>query len=193
MPLIAALLLVIALVALMVVMIPLSLVMRYRGGTARRPARRWVITLNLYAATISSLIFLAGAAFSSMWIPRAFTYSALGLLGGFAAGVLGLALTRWEVTPHSLHYRPSRLLVLSLTLLVVTRLIYGFWRAWNAWQSASDTTAWIAQSGAAGSLAAGAIVLGYYVVYWAGVRRRFAWYRSMTGRGVPTAPPKPRA
>jgi hypothetical protein len=28
-------------------------------------------------------------------------------------------------------------------------------------------------SGVAGSMAAGAVVLGYYLVYWFGVRRRF--------------------
>jgi len=32
--------------------------------------------------------------------------------------------------------------------------------------------AWTAASGAAGSLAAGAVALGYYLVYWIGVRRR---------------------
>jgi hypothetical protein len=32
--------------------------------------------------------------------------------------------------------------------------------------------AWVAASGAAASMSAGAVVLGYYLVYWAGVRRR---------------------
>jgi hypothetical protein len=31
---------------------------------------------------------------------------------------------------------------------------------------------WVAASGVATSMSAGAIVLGYYLVYWVGVRRR---------------------
>jgi hypothetical protein len=40
--------------------------------------------------------------------------------------------------------------------------------------NAADTTSWLAASGAQGSLGAGAVVLGYYIVYWTGVRRRLA-------------------
>jgi hypothetical protein len=31
---------------------------------------------------------------------------------------------------------------------------------------------WLTASGAAGSLGAGALVLGYYLTFWVGVRRR---------------------
>ena len=192
MPILIALLLIAMSFAFMVVMIPFGIVMRYRAGTSRRPARAWMISLNLYAVTISTVIFLAGAAISSSWIPRAFTWSAMGLLAGFAAGAAGLFLTRWEITPHSFHYTPSRLLVISLTLVVMARLLYGFWRAWHAWQTTTDTASWIAQSGAAGSMAAGAAILGYYLIYWAGVRRRVAWHGRMTARDSRVSP-APRA
>jgi hypothetical protein len=182
MPLIVAVLAMMAMFAFMVLMIPLSIVMRYRAGTSRRPARGWMITLNLYAVTISATIFLIGAGFASIWIPRAFSWSLMGLGAGFAAGVIGLLLTRWEVTPHSIHYTPSRILIVSLTLIVMARLFYGLWRAWNAWQTTTDTASWIAQSGAAGSMAAGGVIIGYYVVYWMGLRRRFAWHRGLTAR-----------
>jgi hypothetical protein len=49
--------------------------------------------------------------------------------------------------------------------------MYGLWRAWHAWHRASNETSWLAASGAAGSLAAGAVVLGYYLAYNAGVWR----------------------
>ena len=184
MPIVLALVLMIAMVAFMIVMIPLSLIFRFRAGTSRRPARGWVISLNLYAALLSTTLFLIGAAISNAWIPDAFSYSAMGLLAGFLAGALGLALTRWEPAPHSFHFTPSRLLILSITLLVMARLGYGFVRAWRAWQATPDTVSWIAQSGAAGSMAAGAVVIGYYLFYWAGVRRRFAKHRAMTARGL---------
>ena len=156
-----------------IVLMPLSLVQRYRVGTSRRPARGWVATLNLVGIAISTLIFLMGAAVTTIWVPRSFSYSVLGLTVGCVLGLLGLVLTRWEATPTSLHYTPNRWLVLGITLTVTARIIYGFWRSWHMWQSGIDTSSWLISSGVPGSLAAGAIVLGYYLVYWTGVRRRF--------------------
>ena len=192
MPIILALVVMIAMFAFMILMIPFSLVWRYRAGTSRRPARGWMITLNLYAAALSTTLFLIGAAISNTWIPNAFSYSAMGLLGGFFAGALGLALTRWEPAPNSFHFTPSRLLIMSITLLVMARIGYGFVRSWRAWHSTTDTLSWIAQSGAAGSMAAGAVVIGYYLIYWAGVRRRYAKHAALTGR-TPGFPRVPRA
>ena len=62
--------------------------------------------------------------------------------------------------------------MLAITLIVAARVAVGFWRSWQAWPTTDDYAAWAAASGAAGSLAAGAVVLGYYLIYWLGVRRR---------------------
>lgn len=172
MPLIAALALVFVVLVAVIVLMPVTLIQRYRVGTARRLARGWVATLNLLALVLSTGMFLTGAAVTNAWVPDAFKYALMGLAGGGALGVIGLALSRWESTPRTLHYTPSRSLVLAITLLVTSRVLYGFWRSWHAWRSALDGTDWLAASGVAGSLAAGAVVLGYYLVYWAGVRRR---------------------
>ena len=166
--LIALILMVLAIVAL----VPLSIVMRYRVGTSRRRARGWVITLNATGVTLSVIVFLAGAALTNIWVPDAFAYAASGLAIGCVLGALGLWLTRWESAPGSLYYTPNRFLVLLLTLVVVARLLYGVWRAWHAWRAGLEGTSWAAASGVAGSLAAGAIVLGYYLFYWIGVRQR---------------------
>jgi hypothetical protein len=160
-----------------IVLMPLSLFLRYRAGTARRPARRWVAAMNLAAVGISASLLLMVASVASYWIPAAFRYALGGLAGGCVLGLLGLWLSRWEVTPRSLHYTPSRALVLAITLVVTARLIYGFWRSWHAWHSTPGDTSWLAVSGAAGSLAAGALVLGYYLTYWAGVWRRVSRHR----------------
>ena len=117
---------VLALIALM----PLSLVVRYRAGTARRPARRWVAAINLVAVGISSALLLMVAGVTSYWIPMAFRCALMGFLGGCLLGILGLWLSRWEETLRSLHYTPSRMLVLAITLVVTARLLYGFWRSW---------------------------------------------------------------
>lgn len=159
-------------VLLVVVAVPLSLVQRYRMGTARRLARGWVATINVAMIAVSVGLLTAGAAMSSLWVPWALTYTLAGLATGGLLGLLGLRLTRWETTPVSLHYIPSRPLVLTVTLIVTSRLVYGFWRGWQAWRAGLDDTSWIVASGTVGSLAAGAIALGYYLVYWGGVRRR---------------------
>jgi hypothetical protein len=171
-PLIAGLLLLVLVMLAPLVLMPVSLAFRYRAGIARRQARGWVATLNIVTLALSTVFFLAAAAVTSVWAPRAFAYSLLGLAAGAALGALGLWLTRWEVTPQAVHYTPNRWLVLGLLLVVATRVAYGLWRAWHAWQVRPDDTSWLAAAGAAGSLGIGAVVLGYYLTYWLGVRRR---------------------
>lgn len=154
----------------LVVTMPLSLVMRYRAGTARRLGRKWVTTLNLLMIALSVAIFLWAAAITSFWVPNAFRYSLFGLMGGGLLGLIGLASTQWEKTPQALYYTPNRWLILVITLAVTTRLLYGLWRAWHAWRTAGPETSWVAAAGVAGSMAVGAVVLGYYLTYSAGVR-----------------------
>lgn len=165
-------LLAVALILAPVALMPLALVFRYRAGTARRQARGWVTTLNLVGLAISTSLFLMGAALTTIWVPHAFSYSLLGLLGGIALGIVGLWLSRWERAPQALHYTPNRWLVLGVTLVVTVRLLYGLWRGWDTWRHSAGETSWLAAVGVAGSLAAGAVVLGYYLSYWMGVRRR---------------------
>lgn len=168
----AALLLVLLVILLSVILIPITLVMRYRAGTARRRVRGWLATVNAAGLAVSTALFLTAAALTNIWVPDAFAYACAGLVGGGALGLAGLALSRWEVMPGVVFYTPNRWLVLAITLAVTGRLAYGFWRGWNAWQSLAGDTSWAAAAGVAGSLAAGAVILGYYFVYWIGVRWR---------------------
>jgi len=181
MPLVLVALVLIIPLALLALM-PLSIVLRYRASTARRRARGWVATVNVAAIGLSVVIFLTVAAATSFWVPRAFTYTLAGLAGGCLLGLLGLALSRWESGAQALHYTPSRALVLAITLVVASRMVYGLWRAWHAWRSAAGDASWLATSGAAGSLAAGAVVLGYYLAYNAGVGQRLRRHRRAWGR-----------
>jgi len=161
----------------LIVLIPLSIVQRYRVGTSRSRARPWLVTLNVIGISLSLALFLAGAAVTNIWVPRALLSAAGGAVAGAVLGILGLALTRWERSPDSLHFTPNRWLVLTITLAVTARLVYGVWRGWQTWQATGDDSSWLAASGAAGSLAAGALVLGYYGAYWIGVRRRLLQIR----------------
>ena len=155
-----------------VLLVPLSLVLRYRAGTARRRARGWVAAINIAGLVLSVILFLAGAAITGIWAPHALPYSLLGLGGGIVLGIFGLWLSRWERTAEGLHYTPNRLLVLGVTLIFTARMVYGWWRAWHAWRAAPGEDSWLAAFGIAGSLAAGAVVLGYYLAYWIGLRAR---------------------
>lgn len=167
-PFAVALLVIVALILAM----PFSLVQRYRMGKARRKARRWVANLNVAVLIASTGFFIWAAALTNLWVPMAFSYSLVGILSGVMLGLIGLLLTRWEETPCGRYYTPNRWLVLLLTLAVAARLLYGIWRGWHAWHSRGHDVSWLAASGAAGSLAVGAVVIGYYLTYSAGVARR---------------------
>jgi hypothetical protein len=157
-----------------IVLMPLSLVQRYRVGTARRLGRRWFATLNILGIFVTAVLFVIGATITSYWVPSALTYTGAGLAAGALLGLVGLAMTRWEPGPRGLYYTPNRWLVLAITLTVTARVLYGFWRSIEAWRSGLNGGSWFVESGVAGSLAAGAVVLGYYFIYWIGVRRRIA-------------------
>jgi len=160
------------------VLMPLILLQRYRTATARRQARAWVATVSLAGLLLSAVLFLAGAAVTAIWIPGAFQAALAGVVVGCALGALGLALTRWEFTPRSLHYTPNRWLLLAITLMVSARLLYGLWRSWTMARAGLTGTAFVAGLGVPESLAAGAIVLGYFLFYTAGLRWRIRqWQR----------------
>jgi hypothetical protein len=165
------LLLPLLIVAALIMLVPISIVQRYRMGTSRQRARGWLININIAGLVLSAIVFLVSAAFTAIWVPQAFSYSAMGLATGCALGIVGLWVTRWEPARDALHYTPNRLLVLAITLVISARIVYGMWRAAHAWR-AGMLDSWAGAAGIAGSMAAGAVVLGYYLSYWIGVRRR---------------------
>jgi hypothetical protein len=177
MPLVPLLAVLIGIVAF-IISIPFLLVLRYRLGVARRPARVWIVTINVLSLLASTALFLWVAALTNFWVPNAFRYSLIGFVTGVLLGMLGLRLTRWERTPRALYYTPSRSLVLLITLAVSVRLLYGLWRIWHAWRSTGADDSWLASAGIPGSMAVGALVLGYYFTYFAGV----GWRISARGR-----------
>ena len=167
------LLVVIVLVMLaFVALVPISIVQRFRMGTRRRRARRWVTTLNLAAVLMSLSLLLSAVLVTSRWVPEALPHALIGLTAGCALGLLGVLLTRWEAGGGVLQYTPNRWLVLAVTSVVAARILYGIWRTWDAWRASVEQMTWVAASGAATSMSAGAVVLGYYLVYWIGIRAR---------------------
>jgi hypothetical protein len=53
-------------------------------------------------------------------------------------------------------------------------LVYGLWRIWHAWRTSGANDSWLASAGVAGSMAVGAVVIGYYLTYSCGVLVRLA-------------------
>jgi hypothetical protein len=151
----------------------LSLALRYRAGTARRQARRWIATLNVWLTSFSAVFFLSFTLLLSFWINSAFRFALMGMGFGAILGLLGLAMTRWESQPEGLFYTPSRWLALIVTLAIAARFIYGWWRATHFGSNAQADQHWlVTASGTQLSLAVAAGLIGYYLVYSIGVRLR---------------------
>ncbi len=149
----------------------LSIASRYRAGTARRQGRRWVATANVWSTAFGAGFFLLSTAFMSIWLHQAFVYSLLGMLAGMVLGGFGLLLTRWENHQGTFYYTPNRWLALIIVFALIGRLAYGWWRSVHMIEGQPHP--WISGSATALSLAVAAGVIGYYLIYAIGVRRRF--------------------
>ncbi len=151
----------------------LSVALRYRAGTARRQARRWVAKLNVWMTSFSAVFFLSFTLLISFWIGSAFRFALIGMCFGGLLGLLGLAMTRWESQRDGLFYTPNRWLAVLVTLAIVARLVYGWWRATHSGSSApGNQHSLITASATQLSLAVAAGLIGYYLVYSIGVRLR---------------------
>jgi hypothetical protein len=153
----------------------LSSALRYRAGTARRQARRWVASLNVWMTSFSAVFFLSFTLLLSFWVGSAFRFALIGLALGGILGLIGLAMTRWESQPEGLFYTPNRWLAILVTLAIAARFVYGWWHATHSGSSAPGNQHWLmTASGTQLSLAVAAGLIGYYLVYSIGVRLRLA-------------------
>lgn len=172
MPLLIALPLgVLVFVAIVLLLLPVSLWQRFRGGGARRQAWPWLITFNFWATVASTLGFALFAVIAGLWWPDAWLYAGLGWLGGLLLGVLGHAFTRFESGPQALFYTPNSWLVLALTLMIAMRLVAGLVQGWQAWVNGVPwpESGWLSH---AGLLAMAAVLLGYAGMYAWLLRRK---------------------
>ncbi len=163
---------IVAVFVLWALLLPLALMQRYRHGRARRRAQAWAVRINAWLLALSALMLLLGAWISSRWIDDALRDAALGLAGGIAIGIAGLWSSRFEVTPRGLYYTPNRWLVLGLTSLLALRIALGLWLGWQHWQPAHAAAGWSVWLDRGGLFAVAAVLLGYYLAYTWGLRRR---------------------
>jgi hypothetical protein len=176
-PILLLLLAAFGIILALVLLMPVSLALRYRAGRARRQARGWVASLNIAGLALSVALWLAATGVTSYWVPGSLAYALAGLVIGGLLGFVGLALTRWDATPRGLHFTPNAWIVLFITVVVAARIAYGFWRTWQAWDAGFDHSSLVMIDGLRGSLAAAGIVLGYYLNFWLGVLRQVRRHR----------------
>ncbi len=171
MPLLLIPVLVLALFALWVTLLPLSLWARYRNGRARRRAQGWIVRGNSWLMAASLPVFVFSSWVTTRWMPHALRDASIGLLVGALLGILSLWMTRFERHGNTLWYTPNRWLMLSLTIVVAMRLLAGLWVGWRhlASHAPNEMAAWLD----AGAWAAiGGLFLGYGVAYLWGLRAR---------------------
>ena len=170
MPIIIFALLLFVLLALAGVIL-LSLALRYRAGIARRQARRWVASLNVWMTSFSAVFFLTFTLLLSFWVGSAFRFALVGMGIGSILGFLGLALTHWEGRSEGLFYTPSRWLAFIIVFTIAARVVYGWWHATHSGGNAPGNQHWFnTASGTQLSLAVAAGLIAYYLVYSIGVR-----------------------
>ncbi len=181
MPLLLALpLAIVVALAIAALLLPLSLLQRFRYGKARRQAHGWQTRLSLWGALLSSAVFVVFVAVAGSWWAGAWSHAAMGFAAGLVLGVLGMALSRFETTAKGLFYQPNVWLVLALTGLVVVRIVAGLVQGWR---SLGQGAAWPAQGwlSHAGLLAVAGLLLGYALSYAWLLRRRWQRYQRYHG------------
>jgi hypothetical protein len=127
--------------------------------------------MNFWATCLSAFLFLFFTFLSSFWLGQTLRFAIGGMAIGGLLGLLGLALTRWEVAPEGIFYTPSRALALLVTLAIAGRIAYGWWHGFHPWPAANQN--WLTSvSGTQLSFAVAGGLIGYYLIYAIGVRAR---------------------
>lgn len=161
-------LLALCILALVLLLMPVSLWQRYRRGHARRRAVGWSVGVNAWTALVALALFAGVVAIAAWWVPGAPAHAAAGVATGIALGIVGLWLARFERDGDVLHYTPNRVLVAALTLLVAARIGTALWQATHV--AGPPSTHWWLQP--ATLYATGGALIGYAVAFSWGVRRR---------------------
>ena len=138
------------------------------GRQAVQPVRIW---LRIGILTVAGGLIGASSATRGVEMLAAL---AAGLACGAALGYVGLRHTRFEVTPEGRFYTPHTYIGLAVTLLFLGRLAYRFlYLAGGAHGTfAPDPNVAAAYQRSPLTLAIFAVLIGYYLLFYAGVLRR---------------------
>lgn len=148
--------------AILIPLIAWRIYVRARRSVARQPFHRGRL---LAQVVIYSAIATLLAVFATKHLPS-LEAELGGLVGGALLALLGLKLTRWEMTPEGNFYTPNAFLGHGLTLLFVGRIVY---RLTALLTNASPATQPPAHFSSPLTLAIFGLTAGYFIAYSAGV------------------------
>jgi len=148
-----------------------TIVRRVRRTFGRQPVQLGRIWVRIGLLTLAAGLLVATS------VPRgAETLEALiaGLACGAVLAYFGLRHTRFEVTPQGRFYTPHTYIGLAVTLLFLGRLAYRFLYFGTGANAmfGSDPSAAVAYQRSPLTLGIFAVLVGYYVLFYAGVLLR---------------------
>ena len=164
-------LLILAIVALWAVLLPISLIQRYRFGRKRRRVVAWATSANAWLILISALAFFLSAWMATRWLPDALLMGAAGFAAGIVLGIVNLVISRNEVEGGRFYITPNAVLVLAMTLLVAGRILLGFWQLYEhgfQLHPMQREEAWFLRPDSLFAL--GGLLLGHYFVWCWGLK-----------------------
>jgi hypothetical protein len=158
--------------ALVVPLILFGLYRRLRRTFGRQPIQRKRMMVRIGLMCVALFFIVAPALHSTDLLLSAVG----GAVIGAALGVLGLRLTRFEITPDGQEfYTPNVYIGAALTLIVVGRLIYRFTMMGPVlMQSASaapPADPFSAVHSSPLTLGIITVLIGYYLIYFIGILR----------------------
>jgi hypothetical protein len=144
---------------------------RLRRTFGRQPVQPVRIWLRIGILTLAAALIAATSATHGVEMVEAFI---AGLACGAALAYVGLRHTRFEVTSEGRFYTPHTYIGLAVTLLLVGRLAYRFLYLANGANGtfAPDPNAAAAYQRSPLTVGIFAVLVGYYVLFYAGVLLR---------------------
>ena len=158
------------------------IVWRMYSRIRRVIGRQALSTKRVWVRIVVFPVVIALLAFSPTMHPEALGYLACGVAVGVALGVLGLRLTKYEVTAQGLFYTPSAHLGIALSTLLIARIAYRF--AVNGFPGAGAVGPPRGSGLTPLTMLLVGTLAGYYWTYALGLLR---W--SMRSRGTPGSLP----
>jgi hypothetical protein len=156
--------------AAMAVLILFALYRRFRGVFGRQPLRPAKLRSRIAILAVASVLFGLRALHS----PAMMGAGVAGLAAGAAFAWWGLRLTRFDVMPGGIFYTPNAYLGGALAAVLVGRIVYRFVFLYPALETAKAETgnAFAGYTSSPLTFSLFALVIGYYIVYCAGLISR---------------------
>jgi hypothetical protein len=173
--------------AAMAVLVLFALYRRFRGVFGRQLLQPAKLRTRIAILAVVSVLFGLRALHS----PAMLGAGLAGIAAGAAFAWWGLRLTRFDVMPGGIFYTPNAYLGAALGAVLIGRVVYRFVFLYPALQTAHAETgnAFAGYTRSPLTFALFALVIGYYIVYCAGLISRASTLRAQTPQSRDVASP----